>query len=127
MKKRYLRRFINMDNSFGGCLYTKKFTGLPFDFLVALSIHKKDKIPRVHIVQINDENIAKLPDTRSYNILGPGKIERITIYHKDGFNEEWEEILRKITKIYYTEICNFFYNKDNGFIKESEIKSKIIL
>lgn len=126
MKKRYLRKFLTGDDSFTGSLYLSKFTGLPFNFLITLRLFKNDKIPRIHIVEVNDENLAKLPTTRSYSILGPGKIKRITLYHKD-FNEEHEEILRKITKEFYTEIYNYFYDIDNKGIRESELKARLAL
>lgn len=126
MKRRNLRKFLKYDDSFTGCLYNSKFTGLPFNFLIALSNFKDDRIPRIHIIEVNDENLAKLPTTKSYNILGPGRIERITLYHKNGFNEEYENILRRITQVYYKQICNYFYGKDNRFIPSEEI-SKVIL
>ena len=126
MKKRYLRKFLKTDNSFTGCLYLSKFTGLPFNFLITARFHKKDKIPRIHIVDYNNENLAKLSTTRSYLVLAPGKIKRITIYHKNGFNSEYEKILYKITKEFYTQIYNYFYNINNKGISETELKSKVV-
>jgi len=124
MKKRYLRKFLNIDDSFLGQYFHGKTVGLDFDIVTSLKTCKKDNIPRLHVITYNNENLAKLPTTRSYLLLGPGKIKRITLYHKD-FNEERERILKIFSQVYYKEITNYFFGKDDTDLNPDKIRDLI--
>lgn len=125
MKLRYLRRFLNKDDSFSGQFFNGKSIGLPFNIVTSLQTCKQDKIPRIHLIQENEENLAKAKNTRSYQILAPGVIKRIEIYHKN-FNEQDEKILKLFTKIFYKDIVNYFFQKDNKSLSEQYFKQYLI-
>ena len=115
MKKRHLRKFLNMDDSFTGDYIVGKFYGLDFDIVISMCFAKNDKYPRIHIVEYNDEHLAKLSTTRSYIILNRNKLKRITLYHKTGFNMQREQILKSFVQNNYEQILDYFYN--GGLVK----------
>ena len=121
MRKRYLKKFLNMDDSFSGQFFNGKSIGLSFNIVTSLQTCKQDKIPRIHIIQENEENLAKTKNTRSYQILAPGVIKRIEIYHKD-FNVQEEEILKLFTKVFYKEIVDYFFQRNNKVLSETYFK-----
>ncbi len=125
MKKRYLRRFLNNDDSFTGDYFFGKTIGMPFDIVTSHQYNKKDKIPRIHVITYNDENLAKLNTTKSYQILGPGIIKQIKLYSKDS-NKQYETFLKIFTKVYYNEIINYFFDYDGNTYLDPEIIKSLI-
>ena len=127
MKKRYLRKFINMDDSFTGDYFNGKIIGLPFRIVTSASHGKLDTIPRIYIVYDKLDNLAKNKNTCGYLLLDSGKIKRIDIYKKSCYTEEHEKILELFTKVFYKQLMNYFFHKNgNNLLSEKEFKKYLI-
>ena len=126
MKKRYLRRFINMDDSFTGNYFNGNIIGLPFKIVTSSKQGKTDTIPRVYLVYGELDNLAKNPNTKGYLLLGPGKIERINIYNKE-YNIEHEKILKLFTEVFYQKIIDYFFYKDTDTLLDEELFKKYLI
>ena len=123
MKKRYLRKFINMDDSFTGDYFNGRVIGLPFRIVTSISHGKLDTIPRVYIVYNELDNLAKNKNTCGYLLLDSGKIRRINLYKKSCYTEEHEKILELFTKVFYKQIMNYFFHKEEDtLLSEKEFK-----
>lgn len=127
MKKRYLRRFLNSDDSFTGDYFNGKSIGLPFRIVTSLKQYKNDNTPRIYLVYGKLDNLAKNKNTRAYHVLGPGKIKRITLYHKNGFNEQDEKVLQLFTKIFYKQILDYFYCKDTDTLLSEKVFKQYLI
>ena len=127
MNKRYLRKFINMDDSFTGDYFNGEVIGLPFRIVTSASHGKLDTIPRIYIVYDKLDNLAKNKNTCGYLLLDSGKIKRIDIYKKSCYTEEHEKILELFTKVFYKQLMNYFFHKNgNNLLSEKEFKKYLI-